>query len=228
MNISGIIVDIILFFIIAGNAVINYRRGLVKVVFNIFSSIIAIILVLILYKPATNFVINNTQLASNLQNTIETKLEYLFETESSQISEKDNANGMNSILKIFIGQDLGQMIETATDSITESLSTQISYKIISVLTFFVLFVIIRLLLYMIKNYIDLVANLPIIRVLNGSGGMIFGIIKGFFTIYAVFAIISLVVPIVNGTIIIDSIQNSLIGSQMFNNNILLNIIFKFL
>ena len=60
MTILGIIVDVILFLVIAGNAVAGYKMGLTRVVFNIFSSLIAIILVFILYKPISNYIYHNT------------------------------------------------------------------------------------------------------------------------------------------------------------------------
>ncbi len=225
---SGIIVDIILFFIIAGNAVLGYKRGLARVIFNICSSIVAIILVLILYRPTTNYIIHNAKLAEKLETACEQKLEYLFEKENVETTEQlQQSNDMNSILKIFVGNDMGTLIEDTTDSVAQYLSTQISHKIISVLVFFILFAVIRLLLYTLRNYVELVANLPIIRVFNGSGGMIYGVIKGFLIIYTTFAVLSLILPIINHTIIIDAIQKAPIASKMFNHNIILNLIFKF-
>lgn len=221
LSISGIIVDIILFFIIVGNAVLGYKRGLAKVIFNICSSIIAIILVFILYKPTTNYMINHTNISQKLESRFEENLQILFEKDKTE-------NTQNSILKVLIGDEMGNVIEEKTDNIVQFASSQISYKIITVIVFFVLFIVIRILLYVIRSYIELVANLPIIRVVNRSGGMIYGVIKGFLIIYITFAFLSLIIPIVGNTIIITAIQNASIGSKMFNNNILLNLIFKFL
>lgn len=228
VSISGIIVDIILFFIIAGNAVMGYRRGLARVIFNICSTIIAIILVLILYRPVTNYVLNNTQASQKLENIFEENLKYLFSKGSSEVSDKVEDNNISSMLNVFIGDEMGNLIQETTDSVAKYLSVQLSHKVISVFVFFALFAIIRLLLYIVKNYIELVANLPIVRVFNGSGGMIYGIIRGFLIIYTTFAIISVFIPIIGNTIIITAIQNAPIGSKMFNNNIILNLIFKFL
>lgn len=226
LSISGIIVDIILFFIIAGNATIGYRRGLTRVIFSICSSIIAIILVFILYKPTTNYIIQHTKASQKLESAFTDNLQFLFEKDEPE--EIQNNHTINSMLKVFIGDEMGNLIEETTDSMVQYMSVQISHKIISVIVFFALFTIIRLLLYIIRNYIELVANLPIIRVVNGSGGMVYGVIRGFFIIYVTFALLSLIMPIVGNTIITTAIQKSLIGSKMFNHNIILNLIFKFL
>ena len=226
---SGVIVDIILFFMIAGNAVLGYKRGLARVIFNICSSIIAIILVFILYQPTTNYIINNTKIAEKLESVFEEKLQYLFEKDNiestQQVQESDNMNG---ILKVFVGDEISDLVYDTTDSMIQYVSTQVSHKIISVVVFFALFSIIRLILYILKNYVELIANLPIIRMFNSSGGMIYGIIKGFLLIYVTFAVVSLILPVVGNTIIINAIQNAPIGSKMFEHNIILNLIFKFI
>ena len=164
---AGIVVDIILFFIVAGNAAIGYRRGLARVVFNICSSFVAIILVFILYKPTTNFVINNTKLSQKMEMAFQENLQYLFRTNEKQTSEKNN-NLINA-LNVFIGDEMGNLIQDTTDSVVKYASVQISHKIISVVVFFALFAIIRLALYTLRNYVELIGDLPIIRVFNGSG-----------------------------------------------------------
>lgn len=229
LSIGGVIVDIVLFLMIAGNAVLGYRRGLTRVVFNICSTIVAFILVLILYKPTANYMIHHTKISENLESVFEEKLQYLLEGDQTQTTEQlPEDNNVTSILQVFISEDIGEMIHETTDSVVKYISVEISHKIISVVTFFVLYAVIRLLLYILKNYAELIAKLPIIRLVDGSGGMIYGIIKGFLIIYAIFAIISIILPMVNESILITSIQSALVGSKMFHNNIILNLIFKFL
>ena len=222
----GIVVDIILFFIIAGNAVMGYRRGLARVIFNICSTIVAIILVFILYKPTTNYIINNTSAAQKLESVFQDKLQYLFEKEEIQNSEElQQSESLSGMLTVFIGDKIGNLIQETSESLIQYLSQEITQKVISIVVFFALFAIIRLVLYVLKNYVEMVANLPIIRIFNGSGGMIYGILRGFLIIYAIFGIITIIMPVINETIIITAIQNAPIGSKMFNNNIILNFIF---
>ena len=39
---------------------IGYKRGLIKVAFKLISFLLAIVLAVVLYKPISNFIINNT------------------------------------------------------------------------------------------------------------------------------------------------------------------------
>ena len=72
---------------------------------------------------------------------------------------------------------------------------------------------------------ELIGNLPIIKMFNKSGGLIFGVIKGFVIAYAILAILSVLSPIISQIGIISAIQDSTLGSAMYNNNILLNLFF---
>lgn len=230
MTILGIIVDVILFLVIAGNAVAGYKMGLTRVVFNIFSSLIAIILVFILYKPISNYIYHNTKIGQNIEITIQEKLSgFLIEkTKEQNGAAMQKENTKNDTIDIFLGEEVGQMIETASGDLVASVSNEISYKIISGVVFLVLFAVIRLALYVLKNYVDFLANLPFIRLINSSGGMIYGVIKGFLLVYVILAIISLMMPMISDTIVIQAINEAFIGSKMFKFNIILNVIFKFL
>lgn len=226
MTVLGIVVDVILFIIIAGNAVAGYKMGMTRVIFNIFSSLIAIILVFILYKPVSNYIFENTKMAQNLENAIVENLSGLLENEE-ETAETTNEN-TNNMLAVFIGQDMNEIVQNTTDSIVTSAANQIAYKIISGAVFLILFAVIRIALYLLKNYADFLANLPFIRVINSSGGMIYGVIKGFLLVYVVLAIISFMVPMIGDTVIVQAVNEAWIGSKMFQSNIILNVIFKFL
>ncbi len=242
----GIIVDVILFIILAGNAVAGYKMGLAKVVFNILSTIVAIILVFILYRPVSNYVFNNTQMAQSLKSTLTENLSGLLikETNESMMMQKEDDNAMNDILSVFMGEDMNRMIENATNvSIGENVnqmvqnttedmvakvSGEIAYKIVSAIVFLGLFAIIRVLLSILRNSVDFLANLPFIRVINSSGGMVYGVVKGFLLVYVILAVLSLMAPMISDTVVLQAVDQSWVASKMFYHNILLNVIFKFL
>ena len=63
----GIAIDLVLIFIILLNVFIGYKRGLIKVAFSIFAFLIALIATLILVKPISYLIINNTQIDENIK-----------------------------------------------------------------------------------------------------------------------------------------------------------------
>ena len=86
--VERIIVDVILFIIVAGNAVLGYRKGLSRVLFSFLSTIVALILVLVLYKPVLNYVFNRTNISSTVEHAIEKNISYLFEKDDIQTTEQ--------------------------------------------------------------------------------------------------------------------------------------------
>ena len=66
----GILIDIILILILVLNIVLGYKRGLINVIFSICAFFIAIILTLILFKPISNLIINNTEIDNKIREVI--------------------------------------------------------------------------------------------------------------------------------------------------------------
>ena len=66
----GIILDIIVIGLLVLSIWLGYKKGLTKSLLKIFSFLIAIIISFILFSPISNFIINNTEIVNNLQNTI--------------------------------------------------------------------------------------------------------------------------------------------------------------
>ena len=54
--------------------------------------------------------------------------------------------------------------------------------------------------------------------------MIYGIVKGFLTIYVILAVFSVISPLIEGWGITSAIQDSTWGSKMYNDNVILNLI----
>ena len=235
LSVNGILVDIVLIIILMGNSAIGYRKGLIKIAFNLLSSIIAIIFVFVFCKPTTNYIMDHTQIPNSIESAISEKVEIIVQNGVAQAEnqiqgqvDKDvqNSADIMNILKIFIGDELGTIMQQASNNIVQTLSHEITYKIISIVVFFGLFAIIRLLLFILRGYMEWVADLPFLDIINSAGGMIYGVISGIFLIYMVLAIISLLMPVYGNTSIVIAIQESILGSRMFNNNILLGMIFK--
>ena len=166
---SGIIVDIIVFIIIAGNATYGYKRGLTKMIMGLLSNIVAIILVFILYTPISNFIINQTSISTSLETVIGNNLQGFFEKQG--ITDGNTSalytNEMHEILKVLAGSEVDTVLQNTVQTIVQYISTQMAHKIITVIIFLLLFVGVRIVLYIIRNYVDIISRLPVIRTFNG-------------------------------------------------------------
>ncbi len=80
------IADLILIGIIALCIFLGYTRGLIKVAVRIIGFFSALIIALILYTPVSNYIINNTDVVANIEQTIEKKI---YDKEENEEKPKD-------------------------------------------------------------------------------------------------------------------------------------------
>ena len=93
------------------------------------------------------------------------------------------------------------------------------------LTFVAIFVIAKIALIFFKAIANIIAKLPILKQFNKAGGFLVGLLKGGLIIYVILAILLLLVPFFGDWALYTYINESFLGNAMYNNNILLKILF---
>ena len=166
----------------------------------------------------------NTELDEMLANSIKTNLSGTILTEQGEILQNSNSisNGVYELISSFVSEALQK---NEIDPVGY-VAINLAQFMIRVGTMFILFIISRFFLLFIRFAVELLANLPFIKMFNKSGGLIFGIIKGFFTIYLILAVFSLVSPLISSWGIISAIEDSTLGQFMYNHNIIINLLIK--
>ena len=71
-----------------------------------------------------------------------------------------------------------------------------------------------------------ITKLPIIRQVDKIGGLAYGAIEGVVIVYAILAVISLTSVIWANNAVVMAIGKSTLGEMLYNNNIILNLLFK--
>ena len=216
------IIDLIVIGIIFLSTFLGYRKGLIGVAFKIASFIIAIIITLILFKPISNYIINNTEFAQTIENTIVQKLS-TAEIENGQIKQ-ENSN-LPEVIVNYINVGLQDTVNEAKDSIVKMVARNLAETIIDIIVIIGLFIITRLLLLFAKAILEAISEIPIIKQFNKAGGILYGILRGLLLIYLTLAIISLILPMLDKTAILNIINNSILTKVLYNNNIILMIFF---
>lgn len=153
----GIIIDIILIAIILLSAFLGYKKGLVKLGAKLFAGLIAIIITIVIYKPVSEMIINNTSLDEKIQSTI-------IQNATNIINE--NQQTQNSITNQLENNILPQQAE------------DIAKNVVRVITAVVLFIGVKIILSIIISLLDFVASLPILKEFNKMGGIVYGLVRG--------------------------------------------------
>lgn len=212
----GIIFDIVIIAIIVLNICICYKKGLVKLAVGLIAVLASLILSLILYKPISNIIINNTEIDEKIEKAIIDN----FSAETDGNSEVRYV-GLIDYLEKYVDDAINK---TQNQLVYETAGTM-AIKIINIAVLIGLFLILRLVLQLLTFISDIITALPILKQFNGMGGVLYGIIKALLIIYAILAILFFIVVASKNTIISEAITNSFITKFFYNNNLLLNILF---
>lgn len=219
----SIIIDLILIGIVLLSTFLGYKKGLIGVAFKIVSFIIALIVTLILFKPISNYIITNTEFANTIENAIVEKLS-TAEIEEGQIEE--GSTDLPNVVVDYINGGIQNTVNQAKDSVVKVVAHNLTETAISIIVMIGIFIITRLILLFAKAILEAVSELPIVKQFNEVGGIIYGIIRAMLLIYVILAIISLILPMLDKTMILSAINNSILTKILYNNNLILMIFFK--
>lgn len=207
------IVDLIIIAIILLFTFLGYKRGLVKLALGLCTFFIAIIIAFIFYKPIAHLVIENTNFDETIENAITSKI--LPEGVSGD-EEVDISN---------LSASLPSVILKNSSNTINSIAESVSRTLIESVCLLGIFIIVKIILKFVTILADLIAKLPILKQFNELGGTIYGILEGLLTVFTLLAIVSLVAPLLDSSNeILININNSIIGSFLYNHNILLKFI----
>lgn len=212
----GIIVDLIIIAIVLLFVFLGYKKGLTGSLIKLLSFIIAIVLAFVFYKPLANIVIENTQIDDNIKAT-------MTETFKQEKDSEDNEDkNMPSTMVESINKDIKNATEEAKTEVIEGTTI----TIIRVASAIVIFLIVRILLIIVSLFVDQITKLPIIKQADEISGIVYGLIEGIVIIYIILSIISLTSVIWNNNIVVTAVNKSALGGMLYNNNIILKILFK--
>jgi len=212
----GIVLDIVLISIFALSIFLGYRKGLIKVAFNLCAFILAILITWILYTPVTNLVLEHTNFDEGIKSSI---------IEKGVIKvERDEKNDDNSINN-YINQYVTEPATSKANEAVEETAKVVSEKVVAIGVAIALFIVVRVVLLLLSFIADMIAKLPIIKQFNKGGGIIYGVIRGIFIIYTILAIMFFVMSVNNSGLVANAIDSSILSKFLYTHNIILDIIF---
>lgn len=213
----SIIVDLIIVAVILLFTIIGYVKGLTGSLIKIVSFILSLVIAFVLFVPVSNFIINNTEIDDNLEKSIRGTI--INQEEGT--TEEEN---MPEAITDYINAKVEEAADQAKQGIVNSTARDVALIIVKAGTWIGLFIVSRILLIFLKMITSLITKLPVIHQFDKVGGIIYGLLEGLIITYVALAIISFVSPMTKGTLS-ENINNSFLGSKMYNNNLLLKIIF---
>lgn len=212
----GIIVDIIVIAIIALSVYLGYRKGLIALAIQLCAVIIALVATLVLYKPISALIIDNTSLDENIQNAIIEKAENNNENNTQENNNENNYQNNH----VENAENIDVVGENNITSIMPEVAKEISINIINIGVMLILYFAIKIALHFVTALANIVAKIPIIKQINKLGGIIYGLLRGILLIYVVLLLISFVGQINPENALHKEIKQSFITKEMYEHNII--------
>lgn len=219
-----LIIDLIVLAVVIIFTIIGYKRGLVKIAFGLCTFVLALVITLILYKPISSLVIANTEIDDNIEKAITNKIlpEGVSETDLINFDALENSEVYSHLLE---NELYASIIKSSEEVSIQHISKTLSTKIIEAVVMLAIYIIAKIVLRFVTALADLVAKLPLLNTFNSLGGIIVGFLQGCLIILVIFAIVSLMSPMLDPSVV-NTINESSVCSTIYNNNLLLNLIMK--
>lgn len=199
------IVDIIIIALLALSIFLGYKKGLVSLAVGLFAFIIAIVATVVLCKPISNLIINNTKIDENITKSI-----------------VENVNGW-----MENGKDKetnNELVVSAKEGMLEQTASGLAVNIINGVVMLALFIIVRIALIFVTAIANMVAKLPILKQFNKLGGMLYGALRGILIVYLALMIVNVWSQFSPNNVVSKNVEGSYIGKAMTEYNIF-NVIF---
>lgn len=216
----GIAIDIGVILVMLLTIIIGYKKGLIKVAISFMAIVVSLIVAIIIYKPIAKQIANNTQIDEKIENIIYEKIK---DIDFENLTEKEKKE--NQIVA-FTEKYVDEAIKQSQDNISKYVAESLSETVLEIATFIILLVILRIALLILNVMAGMIGELPIIKQFNKSGGIIYGIVEGFFIINVVFAVLYMINPIFLNGNIEKNIEKSQLGKAVYKNNLIINTIIK--
>lgn len=223
----AIAIDLVVVAILGLCIFFGYKNGLTKSLIKILSFVIAVVVAAIFFKPVSNLVIDNTEVDENIKQAVVNLVSKDVE-ETGEVKEDTNLpQGMVDFINNTVGDAIEEAkasVEEAKNVAVEKASSTIAETTINVGVAILIFIVVRIALIFVSALSELFTDLPGIKQFDKTGGVIYGVVKALLIIFVLFAVISLISPAIEQTGIIVAINKSFIGSFLYNNNVLLNMV----
>lgn len=219
----SIIIDAIVIGILILCIAIGYRKGLTGSLLKIISFVLALVIAFVLFKPVSTFIIDKTDWDENLEQGIRNTI--LSSDKQEELNSQEENKNMPEVMINYINKTVEEAGNEAKEAVADATARQVAIMIINSGVWFALFLVSRIVLIFVRGLANIITNLPIIKQFDKLGGIIYGLVEAFVIIYGILAVLSFVSPVVSGTGILEAVQKSFIGSVMYNNNLLLKLIF---
>lgn len=225
--------DLFVLLIIGFETFRSFKQGMVRSVVSLAGWVVALIAAKLYYKLVAVYLVTHFKIFENLEQNLYTAFTKNLSSQAQlqQASDTGALGGAIQLPKVLggISKDLAaKSQDTINQMVYGDLSHRLAEMIINGLSFMAIVLVILAVLSLFTYVADGIMHLPLLKEANKLGGLVIGLLRGSVAVLVVMTMITFILPFMEKTWLIDSIQNSQIAIYFYNNNILLYLIYYLL
>lgn len=221
----------------------GYRRGFIKIVASLATTLATIILVTVLSPYVSNMILKVVPIEKMMQ---EKCIEFLAPEDSADEGEaavlpQDVETSRETQISLIENAELPEvfrqlLLENNNDEIydslgvttfTEYVGSYLAKLVANIISFLLTLIVVTIVVRIITYTLGLIGNLPVIGGLNRVAGAITGMGTGLILVWILFVILTLMYDTEIGMRCFEHIAENKILTELYNNNILMNYITRF-
>lgn len=229
MNTSLLVVALI--FIIS--IFVGYKRGFIKIVASLLTTVASIILVMMLSPHVSAWIQDNTGLKQLVNEKCvqiaEQAGENINATQDEQIAWMIDSAKLPDIFQEMLQVNNNEEIYAAlgVDTFIEYISAYITKIIADVLAFLIIMLVVTIIVRILMSVLGVFGKLPVIGGANKTAGAILGIVSGLVLVWFLFFVVTLLYNTPVGMKVFEDISASKILTLLYENNLIMQYITKF-
>lgn len=229
------IVDYFILAVLGISTIMGIYQGFVVAILNIASFFVSWLTAFLLYPILAHYLQASTKIVSTLLYYTEAStkipgIEYRNAVITAIPAEKmkeivQNADFPTPFDSILHNNIINQVFrQSGLTTLGDYFNHTIVNVIINILSFLAIYLVIRILLSLIISMTDTIAHLPVLKHFNSLLGGAFGLFRGIFTIFIIFAIIPVILTVIPLDLKTMFLDKSLFAAFFYKSNIITNII----
>lgn len=222
--------DVTLAVILMVNGIRGWTRGLVLSLLQLLGFVMAWIAAKTYYQALANYIVNKTNLLSKIQIYISTRLKNA-DYELPLSGGRPHSGNVFEIIKL--PKVLEELLATTAsreygtqvmDGFYHYMADIMGRLFIDFLSFFIIFIMVRIILTIIAHILNGFAKLPILRGLNQLGGAILGVVKGAIIVFLLMVLLIPFAAIPDQGVLKEGLEKSILTRTLYNHNPILYLI----
>lgn len=214
MWVDGIIAIIVIFAMVQG-----YRHGFVQTFLHTVGWILAVVLGFVWYPNVIDFLKNKTDFYDAIHGRIAERI-----SEGTGNTADTAMSGIPEVIRSL----LDKAVDSATSAIANSMSDSLTNLIFNLIGFLAVALIIKLILLSLTFLFSKDKNKGIIGGIDGFLGLFAGVVRGAILVYILLALMVPITSLTGSHFLMDHLDGSVLGSYLYDNNLILQVVKGFL